>query len=107
MSDAVNSVIQIGRYQLENLTREGVRFLFIDLRTDAERAAGPPETLLAKSMPMTFEQLQENLKLNQIPLDAAILLLDNAGEAAPQAAANLEAQGYKNVYVVRGGAASL
>ena len=103
----VSDVLQIGRYQLENLVREGVRFLFIDFRSEAQRTARAADPLLAKTMPMSTGELHENLKSNQVPLDAAILLLDETGESSVSVATTLELQGYKNVYVIRGGAAGL
>ncbi len=103
----MSDILQIGRYQLENLIREGVRFLFIDFRSESERLARASEPLLAKTMPMSLGELHENLKSNQVPFDAAILLLDETGAESVLTAAALETQGYKNVYVVRGGAAGL
>lgn len=91
--------MKIGRFQLENLLREGIRFLFIDLRTPDERAS-LTEPLFEKALPMSLTELRENLVANKVSPDAAILLLDDSGATAPAAAADLEATGYKNVYYV-------
>lgn len=98
--------MKIGRYQLENLVREGVRFIFADLRSAEERSAYT-DPLLVSAMPLTAADLQTNLTLNQVPADSPILLLSQDGMQAAQVATELEGAGFKNVYIVRGGIAGL
>jgi rhodanese-related sulfurtransferase len=102
----MSDVLKVGRYQLENLVREGVRFLFVDLRTEAERSTWT-DPLLSKAMPLAFQELQENLISNAVPVDSAIVLLSEDGTSATAAALGLEAGGFTNVYIVRDGVAGL
>ncbi len=102
----MSDVLKIGRYQLENLVREGVRFLFVDLRSEAERSEWT-DPILSKAMPLGLKELQENLTSNAVPVDAAIVLLSQDGVAAQAAAVGLESDGFKNVYIVRDGVAGL
>lgn len=95
--------MKIGRYQLENLIGEGIRFLFIDLRTPAEREE-ISDALFEKAMPLVFNELVENLTTNEVSVDSPILLMDQTGETVDPLVQDLEELGYKNVYVVRGGA---
>ncbi len=106
MSDQVSDVMTIGRWQLENLHSAGVKFLFIDLRNEAERSSGG-HALFSKALPMAFEELKSNLTQNHVPLDAPILLLDQDGFTSNRIAQELEALSFKNVYVIRGGAAQI
>lgn len=96
--------MKIGRYQLENLVREGIKFLFADLRTPDERALFN-DALLAQAQPFTESELRE--KLSATPRDAAILLLCHDGTKTARLATSLELEGFKNVYIVREGIASL
>ena len=96
--------MRIGRYQLENLVREGIRFLFADLRTPDQRAQFS-DPILAHALPLTSQELREKLK--GAPLDSAVLLLSQDGSEAASVADSLEADGFKNVYIVRDGVGSL
>ena len=98
--------LTIGRFQLENLLSAGVKFLFIDLRTESERSSGA-HALFSKAMPMAFDELKTNLSQNQVPLDAPIILLDQDGSNSNRIAQELEALSFKNVYLIRGGAAQI
>jgi rhodanese-related sulfurtransferase len=96
--------VKIGRYQLENLVREGVRFLFADLRSPEERSAYT-DPLLASAVPLTAGELRA--RLAGAPLDSAILILSQDGTLASSVASSLETEGFKNVYIVRDGIGSL
>jgi rhodanese-related sulfurtransferase len=98
--------MKIGRYQLENLVREGVRFIFADLRSAEERALFT-DPLLAAAMPLELAALKANLTTSHVPFDSPILLLSEDGTAASSAALELEAEGFKNVYIVRDGISGL
>ncbi len=98
--------MNIGRFQLENLLSAGVKFLFIDLRSEDERTSGA-HALFSKAMPMAVDELKANLSQNQVPLDAPILLLDQNGLNSDRVAQELESLSFKNVYVIRGGAAQI
>ncbi len=96
--------MKIGRYQLENLVREGIKFLFADLRTADERALFN-DALLASATPLTEAELRA--RLSGASPDSAILLLSQDGTLAAKVADSLESEGFKNVYIVRDGIASL
>jgi rhodanese-related sulfurtransferase len=92
--------MKIGRYQLENLVREGIKFLFADLRTDEQRKEFS-DPLLASAVSLTAAELRS--RLQGAPADSAVLILSQDGVAAE----TLEADGFKNVYIVRDGIAAL
>ena len=96
--------MKVGRYQLENLVREGIKFLFADLRTIDQRAQFN-DPLLSTSLALTPDEL--HAKLNGAPLDSAVLLLSQDGLEAAAVAESLESAGFKNVYIVQGGVAAL
>jgi rhodanese-related sulfurtransferase len=96
--------MRIGRYQLENLVREGIRFLFADLRTPEQRAQFD-DPLLVGSIALSAEEL--HAKLEGAAPDSAVLLLSQDGSEAASVADSLESKGFKNVYIVRDGVASL
>jgi len=96
--------MKIGRYQLENLVREGVKFLFADLRSEEERA-NFGHALLTKAVPISEAELSE--RLSGAPADSAVLLLSQDGAHAAKVAEALEGQGFKNVYILRDGIAAL
>jgi rhodanese-related sulfurtransferase len=96
--------MKIGRYQLENLVREGIKFLFADLRTDEQRKEFS-DPLLASAVSLTAAELRS--RLQGAPADSAVLILSQDGVAAAAAAETLEADGFKNVYIVRDGIAAL
>lgn len=98
----MSDILKIGRYQLENLVGQGVRFLFVDLRSEEERSAWT-DPLLAKAMPLSLSELQSNLTSNGVSPDAAIVLLSQDDTDAHTASLELEANGFKNVYIIRDG----
>lgn len=97
-------VLAIGRYQLENLIREDIRFLFADLRTVDERAMFA-DPLVARAVVLSVDELRA--RVAEMPRDSAIVLLSEDGELAANESAALESLGFKNVYIVRGGARGL
>ena len=96
--------MKIGRYQLENLTREGIKFLFADLRTPEQRAEFN-DPLLATSVPLSAADLRA--RLEGAPADTAVLILSQDGVEASDVAESLESDGFKNVYMIRDGIAAL
>ncbi len=96
--------MRVGRYQLENLVREGIKFLFADLRTADERAQFD-DPLLAKAEALSADELVT--RLEGAPLDSAVLLLSQDGSQAATVAETLESKGFKNVYILRDGVDSL
>lgn len=106
----MSDVMSIGRYQLENLMRAGIRFTFLDLRTDAERASKKHEAvaqLLTTARAVAPEAALELLQTEKAAPDAAIILICEDGVKSKGLSLQLEEAGFKNVYRVEGGVAAL
>jgi rhodanese-related sulfurtransferase len=95
----------INFFQFDNLVRNRVPFLFINLH----ESLVPLFTLLEKMHIQTYERLLTpaevllHIEENKIPLDYAIVLICQDGKTSQELCANLEKKSYTNVYVVNGG----
>lgn len=102
----MSETMTIGRFQLENLLKTGVRFLYFDLRPEGVRAVQTLD-LLYGSRAVAPESVLNDLKEKAAPSDAAILLIDEDGSQSPAVAELLEKSGFMNVYVIGGGVAAM
>jgi len=103
----VNGVLFLGEYQLRNLIKNQVLFVYIDLRSAETRLReGNDPALHAGAHPAGLETAGQVAKTNCLSKEHPIVLLCENGEKSMQVAADLEKQGYTNVFVVRGGSAS-
>jgi rhodanese-related sulfurtransferase len=102
----VSDVLTIGRYQLENLHRMGVRFTFFDLSEPASGESNQHE-LLAGSRLVAPGEVLNVLRAEKAPLDAAVILICEDGVKSKAVAEQLEQAGFMNVYRVEGGVAAL
>ncbi len=96
--------MEIGLFQLENLTISRSPFTFLDLRADRSRAL--PDQLqncVKVARPTPPEQVEEFLTKESGPKDRPILLMCENGKISAATADRLESAGYANVYIVAGG----
>ena len=103
--------MEIGLFQLENLLISRSPFLFLDLRsvTELESASLPAElqNVVAGAVRIGPAEVLGHLKGLNHDLDRPLVLLSQDGSVSEQVAAQLEAGGYRNVYVVAGGVVGL
>lgn len=96
---------QINFFQFDNLVQGRVPFYLLDLDTNISSwykgmAARHLENITISCTPDTAVPLVEEKKL---PPHFALVVLDNDESLAPVVAQKLEAAGYTNVFLVRGG----
>jgi rhodanese-related sulfurtransferase len=96
MSEAY--IAKIGRFQLENLLRNNVRFLYVDLRTSSEE-----NQILKSSIRLAPEQVRVHLEGNNIAKDHPVVLICDDGKISLKIALELESNSFRNVFVVDGG----
>jgi len=102
--------LEIGLFQLENLTLNPNRFLFFDLRDEnsADKSlAQEVDRLLKQAERRTADGLLNELKAKSIPFEFPIVLLCEDGRSSKAAAQKLLKLAYSQVYVVSGGVAGL
>jgi rhodanese-related sulfurtransferase len=99
----VSEPLKIGRYQLENLLRNGVRFQFFDLSEDVTSQ----HELLTGSRKLRAESALEEINAMNLSKDAPIVLICENSVKSMDVARRLEQNSYLNVYVFEGGRASL
>lgn len=101
-------VIKIGTYQLQNLIRHQAKFVYFDLRTEAERSKGPQNhPLLTGSQAMEPSQAVATVKSYGIDASYPIVLICENGSKSVAVAEELEQNSFINVFVVEGGVQSL
>lgn len=114
----MNEFMKVGRYQLENLLRNQIRFLFVDLSKSGQRSA---ESLFSNAVHFDFtktrnatseatravqierDRLLEFVQEKAADFSAAILLVCEDGDASEAAADLLAKHNYINVFVLEGG----
>jgi rhodanese-related sulfurtransferase len=96
--------IAIGLYQLDNLIRNQVRFAFFDLRSDSERYPPSKYEAYFKTAHLVSERdLLTTVQGEVSDKNNAVLLFCQNGTRSRKLAIELEAQGYINVFILRGG----
>jgi rhodanese-related sulfurtransferase len=99
--------MEIGLFQLENLMHSHVRFKLFDLRVKTQTLPDAIEAILSRGIRPSVKSVEEILKDEKADKTAPVILVCEAGRVSAQTAAQLEASGYQNVYVVEGGVAGL
>jgi rhodanese-related sulfurtransferase len=95
----------IGKYQLQNLKNNGVRFHFFEI-IDEEIATGlhaKQSPLLVGCQKLSASNAVEELEKQGLSKDAPIVLICEHGMKSMELAAKLEQNSFLNVYVVEGG----
>lgn len=101
-------VMRIGQYQLENLQKNNVTFLYFDLRAPENRdERSIKHFLLRGSQPVAPERVLEAVQASGVDANAPIVLICENGTKSVEAARVLEQNSYINVFIVLGGTASL
>jgi rhodanese-related sulfurtransferase len=104
----MENVAKIGRYQLENLLKNNIGFVFLDLRSPESRAMGPQGLhLLAGSVPVELDLVLAHVRGLGCPPHAPIVLICENGTKSVAAARELEQNSYINVFVFEGGTDAL
>lgn len=93
--------LKIGRYQLENLYKNNVRFTYLNLGSESDHA------LMRGSVAVTPDAAVEKIRGMNLPNHAPIVLICENGSKSVSVAKSLGDNGYINVIVVDGGLAAL
>jgi rhodanese-related sulfurtransferase len=97
----------IGRYQLENLQRQAVPFLFLDLRASQARGGeARGHELLKGSVAVESQEVVAYVKALGVPPSHPIVIICEQGIKSMDAARVLEQNSFMNVFVVEGGFSS-
>lgn len=102
------TILFVGEYQLRNLIKNQVVFLYFDLResgVSAGEKSGDP--LFQNSQNASEDELPKLVSEQASSKDHPIVLICENGEKSMRAALELEKLGYLNVFVLRGGTSSL
>ena len=100
--------MEIGLFQLENLTISRSPFLFLDLRlTKSENLPPSIANCLRDAQPVSPNEVELHLRNLPGSKERPILLIDEAGHTSASVARRLEEAGYNNIYVVAGGVEGL
>jgi rhodanese-related sulfurtransferase len=100
--------VKIGAYQVRNLILNQTQFVYLDLRSEAERAAFAGDTaLLSGTQAVSTAAVLATLQASGRPLEFPVVLLCETGEPSARLASELESAGYRNVFFVGGGAQAL
>lgn len=96
---------QIGFFQFDNLVQGRVPFYLLDLDTNIGTwykgmAARHLENI---TVPCTLDTAVSLVEEKKLPPHFALVVLDNDESQAPLVAQKLEAAGFTNVFVVKGG----
>lgn len=101
------SAMEIGLFQLENLSMMPTRFMFLDLRVQTAAVHPQIDGLLKKSVAVKADEAEAHLSKSLPDKNQPVVLIDESGERSEALARRLETAGYTNVYVVTGGVAGL
>jgi rhodanese-related sulfurtransferase len=100
--------VEIGLFQLENLMISRSPFTYLDIRETRGTGISPElDRLLKPAQPVSATEAEAFLEKQGGPKDRPVLLIDESGATSLRLAAQLEAAGYSNVYVVEGGVEGL
>ncbi len=110
----MESINQIGIYQIENLVLQRVPFTLLDLTTQGNLTApfehlNPYYLNFFKNLILktTAADYQSTEKFQSLPKDAPIVIICDSGEDSKKIASELESTGYINSFYVAGGAKTL
>lgn len=100
---------EIGLFQLENLTISRSPFVFLDLRESRDEKLPPAiANCLQLAQPMNARDVKTHLEEQlKVPKEYPVLLVSQDGEVSQQTARDLEAAGFKNIYIIIGGVEGL
>jgi len=101
---------EIGEFQFENLIRNRIPFVFINLTPDLPQLFA--QSFYQKHLESIEIRTQESSVIDQLkernhPLHEAILIICENGDRSKQLVSLLEAQGYLNVFFMADGMKSL
>jgi rhodanese-related sulfurtransferase len=100
--------MEIGLFQLENLFLTRNQYCLLDLRDQTGVDLGPTlRPILAQAVRLKSELVLSYVTESQMAKEFPIILICEKGRQSQKAATQLEAKGYKNVYVVAGGTEGL
>lgn len=97
--------MKIGLFQLENLLSIRNQFVFLDVRLKKEDWPAQLKETLQPAVHV--DQSRNYLVHNKIPHGTPIMLIDEDGRRSEIVARELEAAGYKQIYVVAEGLVGL
>jgi rhodanese-related sulfurtransferase len=104
----MSNVMQIGEYQLGNLQRNKVTFLFLDLRSEEKRQIeGVGHWLLSDAIAVEPEAVLAAVKEKNVANSHPIVLVCETGSKSMDAAQVLDQNSYMNVFVIMGGTKDL
>lgn len=104
------SWMEIGLFQLENLSLTPARFVFLDLRAVASApvpASPHIDKLLSKATAVSSDLVEDHLRQVNPDGGTPVLLVCEDGKTSQALAERLERAGFANVYVVAGGVRGL
>lgn len=100
----MSSLVRIGQYQLENLQRNRVSFLYLDLQAPENRATlDVQHFLVAGSHSVSPENALKFVMDRGTALDFPIVLICENGSKSVAVAQQLEENSYINVFAIEGG----
>lgn len=105
MGEAMVPISTIGRYQLDNLQKNRVMFLFLDLSEGQTTIVDA--TLLSGSQRVRAYEVLNFVKSLGVSTNHPIVLICENGSKSMAAALELEANSFINVFVVDGGTSKL
>lgn len=97
---------RISFYQFDNLVRNRIPFMFINMNSDVSTWYDSIYKLHIQTNQVltSLPEIPSVLDSKKIPKDFAILLLCQNGRESEKAATDLQKKGYTNVYLIDGGA---
>ncbi|MBX2988481.1 MAG: rhodanese-like domain-containing protein [Bdellovibrionaceae bacterium] len=100
---------EIGFFQFENLVRNRVSFLLLNLGADTKGLFQGfyQNHLEAQTLASTPATAVQDVRARGVPADQAILILCDSGRESGALVDALENAGYTNVYYVSGGVSAL
>ncbi|MEQ1877673.1 MAG: MFS transporter, partial [Bdellovibrionia bacterium] len=99
--EAANSVTRIGEYQLQNLMRQRIQFLFVDLRAPGDKPEFP------KSLHSSIGSIVQDVTANVPDRNFPVVVVCENGSDSASAAEKLVQNSFLNVVVLEGGTRSL
>ncbi len=105
-----NALHEIGSFQFDNLIRNQIPFLLLNLEGDLTglyKISVYQSYVERVAVNVTLDSALAALEERHHPQQEAILVICDNGQEAPKLVDQLEAKGYMNVYFVRGGVAEL
>ncbi len=101
----IKSKLMIDNKELFKILREKKKFIFLDIRTEAEMAILGLKTDNTLEIPL--EHLFEKKNLDRLPQDELIVLVCHSGSREKKAIMSLKMLGFKNIRLMKGGIVAL